>query len=188
MSEGMSEIMLDMNLMSLFIPCVCHHTSGQTHIFPYYDQNIKALPETPEKSTSPDPSHEPTSYAQSEVTTPPEVDYSPPQATQHVSPIQSRDTSVDSTDLNLRIEQPTTVQPAPGPIASAIQGTLGLSGDYADYSNYYSAFYQAHHQTDPNHYFSNHFTVSSLIQKPPVATSPVPYPKRVPLEGSLENR
>ena len=82
-----------------------------------------------------------------------------------------------------------------GPISSAIQNTLvdyrnqGPVGSSAppqlpttpDYSNYYSAFYQAH--TDPNslsphpnsHYFPNHqFTVSSLIQKPGSITT---YPK-----------
>ena len=71
-----------------------------------------------------------------------------------------------------------------GPIASAIQNSLGFGNTSQmssppDYSNYYSAFYQAH--TDPNapiphsNYFPNHhFTVSSLIQKPGAT---VPYPK-----------
>ena len=74
-----------------------------------------------------------------------------------------------------------------GPIASAIQNTLGFGNapgqiqTTPDYSNYYSAFYQAH--SDPNaalahsNYFPNHhFTVSSLIQKPSVGAT-VPYPK-----------
>ena len=80
--------------------------------------------------------------------------------------------------------QPVPHSPAQnGPIANAIQSSLG---DYrppqevADYSNYYSAFYQAQQQAhDPNlnaNYFPNHhFTVSSLIQKQPSTT--VPYPK-----------
>ena len=102
---------------------------------------------------------------------------------------------------NPAISVPSSITSSPpGPITNAIQNSLGLANDYrtaaaslanghvspqipatpGDYSNYYSAFYQAHADTNPlshHHasYFPNHhFTVSSLIQKPGATA---PYPK-----------
>lgn len=156
---------------------------------------VGTLAEAPEKSISPDPSER--VYAPTEPTsTPQEVDaqYSPQnQTTLNLSsPIQRSDTSADSTEL---AAASVPLEAQPGPISNAIQSSLGLttgtgapSLEYPppDYSNYYSAFYQAH--ADPNHanYFSNPFTVSSLIQKP--TPPPLPYTKRTALEGALENR
>ena len=117
-----------------------------------FDKNPPFQP-SPEKIASPEQT----------TATPPEVDarYSPQIIPQSVSLNLSPIGTSESSTVESQLESP-----AVGPISTAIQNSLEYPTTPADYSNYYSAFYQSHYQQQqlqaaPNH----HFTVSSLIQK-----------------------